>query len=123
MTFSNVEYCSLLWYSRVAYCNFCSLLQGSGGAYEISQRLTALLGWGATTNFSDDWTWDQASETYVFDEEMATKLRESNPEAFRNSVKRMLEAAGRGLWNADRDVLTKLQEVYSDLDDQLEKGT
>ena len=54
--------------------------QGSGGAYEISQRMTAMLGWGATTSFTEDWTWDQAAETYVQDEAMATKLRRSNPE-------------------------------------------
>lgn len=54
--------------------------QGSGGAYEISQRMTAMLGWGATTKFTEDWTWDQAAETYVEDEAMAAKLRKSNPE-------------------------------------------
>lgn len=27
--------------------------QGSGGAYEISQRMTAMVGWGATANFSE----------------------------------------------------------------------
>ena len=54
--------------------------QGSGGAYEISQRMTAMLGWGATTRFTEDWTWDQAAETYVTDEAMAAKLRKSNPE-------------------------------------------
>lgn len=54
--------------------------QGSGGAYEISQRMTAMLGWGATTEFAEDWTWDQASETYVEDDAMAEKLRKNNPE-------------------------------------------
>ena len=29
--------------------------QGSGGAYEISQRMTAAVGWGATAGFSEDW--------------------------------------------------------------------
>lgn len=33
--------------------------QGSGGAFEISQRMTAMVGWGATTDFREDWTWDQ----------------------------------------------------------------
>lgn len=33
--------------------------QGSGGAYEISQRMTALVGWGATTDFREGWVWDQ----------------------------------------------------------------
>jgi magnesium chelatase subunit H len=35
--------------------------QGSGGAYEISQRMTAILGWAGTTHFKDDWVYDQAS--------------------------------------------------------------
>lgn len=55
--------------------------QGSGGAFEISQRMTAMLGWGATVAFQDDWTWNQAAETYVLDEDMAEKLRSSNPQA------------------------------------------
>ena len=49
--------------------------QGSGGAFEISQRMTAMVGWGATTDFREDWTWDQAAETYALDPEMAAKLR------------------------------------------------
>ena len=32
----------------------------------------------------------------------------------------MLEASGRGMWNAPSDVLDKLEDMYSDLDDQLE---
>lgn len=39
-------------------CHLC-VTQGSGGAYEISSRMTALLGWGATTGYQDGWTWDQ----------------------------------------------------------------
>ena len=73
---------------------------GSGGAFEISQRMTALIGWGATTGFTEDWVYDGANETYVEDEEMRKLLQKNNPEAFRNVVKRMLEAHGRGMWNA-----------------------
>lgn len=94
--------------------------QGSGGAFEISQRMTAMIGWGATSRFSEDWTWNQAAETYVLDEEMANTLRKANPQAFRNVLKRMLEAAGRGMWNADDDLIQKLQGLYGELDDQLE---
>ena len=43
--------------------------QGSGGAFEISQQMTALLGWGATTDFKKDWVYDQAIETYVDNEQ------------------------------------------------------
>lgn len=93
---------------------------GSGGAFEISQRMTAMVGWGATVDFREDWAWDQAAETYAFDPEMAATLRKSNPQAFSNVLKRMLEAAGRGMWKADASTVEKLQEMYRELDDQLE---
>ena len=48
--------------------------QGSGGAYEISQRMTALVGWGATSGFAEDWVYDGAHERYVADEAMREKL-------------------------------------------------
>ena len=44
----------------------------------------------------------------------------ANPEAFRNIVRRALEAAGRGLWNADDATLARLRAAYSDVDDKLE---
>ncbi|WP_071189721.1 magnesium chelatase subunit H [Trichormus sp. NMC-1] len=97
--------------------------QGSGGAFEISQRMTALIGWGGTADFQDDWVYDQAAETYALDPEMAEKLRKANPEAFRNIVGRMLEASGRGLWQADGDKLDKLRQLYELSDEELEGVT
>ncbi len=94
--------------------------QGSGGAYEISQRMTALIGWGGTAQFTDDWVYDQAAQTYALDAQMAEKLRQANPEAFRNIVSRMLEAHGRGFWQADEDKLEKLRELYDVTDEELE---
>ncbi|TAE59360.1 MAG: magnesium chelatase subunit H [Nostocales cyanobacterium] len=97
--------------------------QGSGGAFEISQRMTALIGWGGTADFRDHWVYEQAADTYALDAEMAEKLRQANPEAFRNIVKRMLEAHGRGLWNADGNRLEKLRQLYELSDEQLEGVT
>ena len=95
--------------------------QGSGGAFEVSQRLTALVGWGGTTAFRGDFVWQQAAETYVLDPEVSASLRASNPEAFRNTVKRLLEGAGRGLWeNPDPATLEALKAAYGEVDDQLE---
>ncbi|RZM82066.1 magnesium chelatase subunit H [Leptolyngbya iicbica] len=94
--------------------------QGSGGAYEISQRMTAMIGWAGTTNFQDGWVYDQAAETYAFDAAMAEKLRQANPEAFRNIVGRMLEAHGRGYWSPDEDAIDKLQALYDQADEALE---
>ncbi|CAI5457924.1 unnamed protein product [Closterium sp. Yama58-4] len=126
--------------------------QGSGGTYEISQRMTALLGWGGTTGFQEDWVFDQAADTYALDDAMAAKLRKNNPQgkvgfhfltlhfvpfgvfhcscpmdhygmalqAFQNILKRMLEAAGRGMWQANDEVIEKLRELYAEMDDELE---
>jgi magnesium chelatase subunit H len=94
--------------------------QGSGGAYEISQRMTALVGWGGTTDFTDDWVYDQAAEAYAFDKAMATRLQAANPEAFRNIVGRMIEAHGRGFWQVGEDKLQKLRSLYESTEDQLE---
>lgn len=48
--------------------------------------MTAMVGWGATTNFMEDWTWDQAAETYALDPAMADKLRKNNPQACPNDL-------------------------------------
>ncbi|KAI8464745.1 MAG: CobN/magnesium chelatase [Monoraphidium minutum] len=94
--------------------------QGSGGAFEISSRMTALLGWGATAGYSDQWTWDQASATYALDPEMAAKLRAANPQAYANVLRRCLEAAGRGIWTPDESVVEQLRQRFAEMDDELE---
>ena len=96
--------------------------QGSGGAYEISQRFTAMVGWAATSNV-DNFVFEQAAERYALDEEVAKQLQKSNPEAFKNVVRRLLEAAGRGMWSTDGDTLDRLRDLYSDADDMIEKGS
>jgi magnesium chelatase subunit H len=94
--------------------------QGSGGAFEISQRMTALLGWSGTTDFTDRWVYDGAAETYALDRAMAEQLRRANPEAFRNIVGRLLEANGRGFWQTSPDTINQLQSLYDQTDATLE---
>lgn len=96
--------------------------QGSGGAYEVSQRFTAMVGWAATSDV-DNFVFEQAAERYALDEEVAKKLQQSNPEAFKNVVRRLLEASGRGMWSTDDETLDKLRELYSDADDIIEQGS
>ncbi|HIK27497.1 MAG: magnesium chelatase subunit H [Oscillatoriaceae bacterium SKW80] len=97
--------------------------QGSGGAYEISQRMTALIGWSGTADFTDAWVYNQAADTYALDTEMANKLRQANPEAFRNIISRMLEAHGRGFWQPDAEKLEKLRQLYELTDEEIEGVT
>ncbi|KAL7541039.1 hypothetical protein ACHAXR_010578, partial [Thalassiosira sp. AJA248-18] len=96
------------------------LEQGSGGAYEVSQRMTAMVGWAATANV-DNFVFDQAAERYALDEEVASKLQKNNPEAFKNVVRRLLEASGRGMWETDEETIDKLKSLYADADDMVEQ--
>ena len=99
------------------------LQQGSGGAYEVSQRMTAMIGWAATADAIDNFVFDQASERYTIDEGVAEQLQRANPEAFKNIVRRLLEAAGRGMWSTDEANLARLRDLYSDVDDRIEEGS
>lgn len=94
---------------------------GSGGAYEVSQRMTAMIGWAATAEV-DNFVFDQAAERYALDAAVAQQLQRSNPEAFKNIVRRLLEAAGRGLWSTSDDIVNQLKELYANADDQIEQG-
>lgn len=81
-----------------------------------------MVGWAATTEV-DNFVFDQAAERYTEDEGVASQLQRFNPEAFKNVVRRLLEAAGRGMWDADDATLTRLRDLYSDADDLIEQGT
>jgi magnesium chelatase subunit H len=84
--------------------------------------MTAMVGWAATAQV-DNFVFDQAAERYALDEEVAKKLQRSNPEAFKNVIRRLLEAAGRNMWSTDDRTLDRLRELYSDADDMIEQGT
>ncbi|ACF14155.1 magnesium chelatase, H subunit [Chloroherpeton thalassium ATCC 35110] len=96
------------------------LQHGHSGATEISNRFTYMLGWDAVTKSVDDWVYKKAAETYAFDPNMRERLMKANPQAMKNIVGRLLEANGRGMWEADQDTIDQLQELYSDLEDRLE---
>ena len=81
-----------------------------------------MIGWAATAQV-DNFVFDQAAQRYTEDEGVAQKLQKSNPEAFKNVVRRLLEAAGRGMWDADDETLDRLRDLYSDADDLIEQGT
>lgn len=96
------------------------LNHGYAGAAEIGNRFTYMLGWGATTNAVDRWVYDDMATTFVLDDTMRQRLEQANPRAARNAVARLLEAHGRGLWQADELLIERLQELYADLEDRLE---
>jgi cobaltochelatase CobN len=96
---------------------------GYKGAFELAATVDYLFGWDATTGVVADWMYEQLTASYVLDPETKQFLEKSNPWALREITERLLEAAGRGLWEApDEQTLEALREVFLQVEGQLEEA-
>ena len=93
---------------------------GYQGAAEIMKRSGRVYGFGATTDAVDDRIFDDIAETFVNDPEMQRFFRENNIYAGEEIARRLLEAAERGFWKADPEILEKLRKNYLQLEGDLE---
>ena len=96
------------------------LKHGYRGVAEIESHVTNTFGWSATADAVDGWIYDEVAETYVLDETMLERLGALNPASARSLVARLLEAHGRGFWDADAGVVEKLRDAFAGLEDRLE---
>jgi magnesium chelatase subunit H len=96
------------------------LKHGFRGVAEIESHVANTFGWSATADAVDDWVYTEVAKTFVLDEEMLERLRTLNPHSARSLVGRLLEAEGRGYWQAEPDVVERLREVFSELEDKIE---
>jgi magnesium chelatase subunit H len=96
------------------------LRHGFRGVAEIESHVTNTFGWSATTDAVDGWVYDEVARTFVLDEEMLERLRRLNPHSARSLVARLLEAEGRGFWDAGAETVASLREIFNSLEDQLE---
>lgn len=96
------------------------LNHGFRGVAEIENHVSNTFGWSATADAVDDWIYSEVARTFVLDDEMLDRLRELNPHSAHSLVQRLLEANGRGYWDADPSALEKLRDISRSLEDQLE---
>jgi len=96
------------------------LKHGFRGVAEIEGHVSNTFGWSATADAVDDWIYTEVAKTFVFDEVMLERLRNLNPHSAHSLVGRLLEANGRGYWDAEPKVLDQLREIIGSLEDQLE---
>jgi magnesium chelatase subunit H len=96
------------------------LKHGFRGVAEIESHISNTFGWSATADAVDDWVYTEVAKTFVLDEEMLQRLRTLNPHSARSLVARLLEAEGRGFWEADDVMLDRLREIFAGLEDQIE---
>ncbi len=96
------------------------LKHGFRGVAEIESHVANTFGWSATADAVDDWIYMEVAKTFVLDEAMLERLKSLNPHSVRSLVARLLEAAGRGFWEADQEMLDRLREIFAGLEDQIE---
>lgn len=96
------------------------LKHGFRGVAEIENHVSNTFGWSATADAVDDWIYTEVANTFLFDESMLERLRDLNPHSAHALAQRLLEANGRGYWDADTEVLAKLRDISRSLEDQLE---
>merc|ERR1719387_1860524 len=96
------------------------LNSGYEGAREITKRLKNTMGWSATSGEVDNFVYEDANDTFINDPEMAKRLLETNPNAFRDMVGTFLEANGRGYWDTSEENLDRLRQLYAEVEDKIE---
>ncbi len=109
--------------ARVVNPRWIGAMQRHGykGAFELAATVDYLFGFDATTGVVHDWMYESLAKEYVLDETNQEFMKRSNPWALRGIVERLHEAAERGLWESpDADLLAQMQQVYLDLEGDLE---
>nr|MCH9722760.1 cobaltochelatase subunit CobN [Actinomycetes bacterium] len=94
---------------------------GYKGAFEMAATVDYLFGYDATAGVIADWMYERITEQYVLDPENRKFLSESNPWALHGMSERLLEAAGRGLWEQpEPQTLAGLRQVLLETEGELE---
>mgnify|MGYP002651709242 FL=1 len=109
--------------SRVVNPRWVAAMQRHGykGAFELAATVDYLFGFDATAGVVHDWMYDRIARDYVLDPVNQEFMRRANPWALRGIVEKLTEAADRGLWEEpDPDVVRAMQQVYLDIEGDLE---
>ncbi|WP_457573267.1 cobaltochelatase subunit CobN [Desulfolithobacter sp.] len=96
---------------------------GYKGAGDISHMMDVVFGWDATADVIDDWMYEKIAEKYALDPAMQEWMRQVNPHALENILNKLLEAIGRGMWQAEAEMEEKLRDAYLDMEGEIEERT
>jgi cobaltochelatase CobN len=94
---------------------------GYKGAFEMAATVDYLFGYDATAGVMADWMYEQLTQSYVLDAENRKFMAASNPWALHGMAERLLEAAGRGMWQQpETETLDGLRQVLLETEGDLE---
>jgi len=109
--------------ARVVNPRWMSAMRRHGykGAFEMAATVDYLFGYDATAGVMADWMYEELTAQYVLEPENRKFLSESNPWALHGMSERLLEAAGRGMWEKpDPETLAGLRQVLLETEGDLE---
>lgn len=109
--------------ARVVNPRWMSAMRRHGykGAFEMAATVDYLFGYDATAGVMADWMYERLAGEYVLDEENRKFMNESNPWALHGIAERLLEAAGRGMWDQPESAtLDGLRQVLLETEGDLE---
>jgi len=109
--------------SRVVNPRWMAAMRRHGykGAFEMAATVDYLFGYDATAQVMADWMYEELTAQYVMDPDNRKFLSESNPWALHGMAERLLEAAGRGMWQQpDPATLSGLRQVLLEAEADLE---
>jgi len=124
-TRSLTEETARVFRARVINPRWISAMQRHGykGAFELAATVDYLFGFDATTGVVTDWMYEQLAENYVLAKDNQDFMRHANPWALRGIIEKLSEAVDRGLWEQpDPELITQLQQIYLDVEGDLEDG-
>ena len=116
------EECRYIFRSKILNPKWIEGLKEHGfrGAQEISDMAEYVFAWDATSGIIDGWQYRSIAEKFLFDGTNSEWLRSVNPYAMFETVQWLLEAIGRGMWDADKDTEDRLKRLYESLESDME---
>jgi cobaltochelatase CobN len=124
-TRSLTEETARVFRARVINPRWIAAMQRHGykGAFELAATVDYLFGFDATAGVVTDWMYAQLADNYVLDKDNQDFMKHANPWALRGIIEKLSEAVDRGLWQEpDPDLITELQQVYLDVEGDLEEA-
>jgi cobaltochelatase CobN len=95
---------------------------GYKGGFEMAATTDYLFGYDATADVAEDWMYEGLARAYALDPKVQAFLREKNPWALLGILRRLFEAAQRGMWEQPpADLMDELRHLYWELDAYLEE--
>lgn len=94
---------------------------GYKGAADLSNRVAVSFQWDATSDVMEDWMYEKLSTAYALDPKVQDWMKRVNPWALSRITETLLEAARRGLWQAQEETVDALEKLYLEVEGEIEE--